>query len=119
MSVSDRGSKSDVNYALLWTLMAHGVLVQIITGMVRVTTSYRIVDLNLDVIWYGIIPATFALFPIFLAVSVGRFIDRNHDAHAAMIGSGMMLAAVGACASPIRPGRSCPIRRCSAWAISS
>ena len=74
--------------------MAHGVLVQIITGMVRVTTSYRIVDLNLDVIWYGIIPATFALFPIFLAVSVGRFIDRNHDAHAAMIGSGMMLVAV-------------------------
>ena len=74
--------------------MAHGVLVQIITGMVRVTTSYRIVQLNLDVIWYGIIPATFALFPIFLAVSVGRFIDRNHDAHAAMIGSGMMLGAV-------------------------
>ena len=74
--------------------MAHGVLVQIITGMVRVTTSYRIVQLNLDVIWYGVIPATFALFPIFLAVSVGRFIDRNHDAHAAMIGSGMMLGAV-------------------------
>ena len=74
--------------------MAHGVLVQIITGMVRVTTSYRIVELQLDVIWYGIIPATFALFPIFLAVSVGRFIDRNHDAHAAMIGSGMMLGAV-------------------------
>ena len=74
--------------------MTHGVLVQIITGMVRVTTSYRIVELQLDVIWYGIIPATFALFPIFLAVSVGRFIDRNHDAHAAMIGSGMMVVAV-------------------------
>jgi MFS family permease len=27
-------------------------------------------------------------------VSVGRFIDRNHDAHAAMIGSGMMLVSV-------------------------
>jgi len=94
MSVSDRGSKSGVNHGLLWTLMAHGVLVQIITAMVRVTTSYRIVELQLDVIWYGIIPATFALFPIFLAVSVGRFIDRNHDAHAAMIGSGMMLGAV-------------------------
>ena len=74
--------------------MAHGVLVQITTGMVRITTSYRIVELNLDVIWYGVIPATFALFPIFLAVSVGRYIDRNHDAHAAMIGSGMMLVAV-------------------------
>ena len=94
MSISDGGSKSGVNHGLLWTLMAHGVFVQIITGMVRVTTSYRIVELQLDVIWYGIIPATFALFPIFLAVSVGRFIDRNHDAHAAMIGSGMMLVAV-------------------------
>ena len=74
--------------------MAHGVLVQVTTGMVRITTSYRIVELNLDVIWYGVIPATFALFPIFLAVSVGRYIDRNHDAHAAMIGSGMMLVSV-------------------------
>jgi hypothetical protein len=94
MSVSESGSKSGVNHALLWTLMAHGVLVQVTTGMVRITTSYRIVELNLDVIWYGVIPATFALFPIFLAVSVGRYIDRNHDAHAAMIGSGMMLGAV-------------------------
>jgi MFS family permease len=94
MSISEPGSKSGVNHALLWTLMAHGVLVQVTTGMVRITTSYRIVELSLDVIWYGIIPATFALFPIFLAVSVGRFIDRNHDAHAAMIGSGMMLGAV-------------------------
>ncbi len=94
MSISGSGSKSGVNHALLWTLMAHGVLVQVTTGMVRITTSYRIVELNLDVIWYGVIPATFALFPIFLAVSVGRFIDRNHDAHAAMIGSGLMLVAV-------------------------
>jgi MFS family permease len=94
MSNSQPGSKSGVNHALLWTLMAHGVLVQITTGLVRITTSYRIVELHLDVIWYGIIPATFALFPIFLAVSVGRFIDRNHDAHAAMIGSGFMLVAV-------------------------
>ncbi len=94
MSISGSGSKSGVNHALLWTLMAHGVLVQVTTGMVRITTSYRIVELNLDVIWYGVIPATFALFPIFLAVAVGRFIDRNHDAHAAMIGSGLMLVAV-------------------------
>lgn len=91
---SEQASKSGVDYTLLLPLMAHGIFVQIATGLVRVTTSYRIVELNLDVIWYGIIPATFAIFPIFLAVSVGRFIDRNHDAHAAMIGSALMLAAV-------------------------
>ena len=91
---SERASKSGIDYRLLLPLMAHGIFVQIATGLVRVTTSYRIVELNLDVLWYGVIPATFALFPIFLAVSVGRFIDRNHDAHAAMIGSGLMLAAV-------------------------
>ena len=94
MSSSDRRSRSGVDHTLLLPLMAHGVLVQITTGLVRVTTSYRIVELNLDVIWYGVVPATFALFPIFLAVSVGRYIDRNHDAHAAMIGSAMILAAV-------------------------
>ena len=33
----------------------------------RVTTSYRAIELDLPVIWIGVIAATFAILPIFLA----------------------------------------------------
>jgi MFS family permease len=81
-----------IDYRLLVPLMAHGLLVQTLTGILRVTTSYRVLDLGLPVIWLGAISATFALLPVFLAVWVGRFIDRGHDARAARLGSALVLA---------------------------
>ena len=85
--------KSGIDYRLLLPLMLHGILVQVMSALFRITTSYRVLELNLPVIWLGTIAATFALLPIFLAVSVGRFIDRGHDARAAQIGSALMLTA--------------------------
>lgn len=88
------GSRMD--WRLVAPLMAHGLVVQALTGMLRVTTSYRVLELELPVIWLGAISATFALLPIFLAVVVGRYIDRGNDARAARIGAALMLAgAVG------------------------
>lgn len=83
---------------LVVPLMAHGLLVQTVTGMLRVTTSYRVLELELPVVWLGAISATFALLPIFLAVTIGRYIDRGHDARSTRIGSGLMLiGAIGLC----------------------
>ena len=82
-----------VDYRLFLPLLAHGVLVQTLTGVLRVTTSYRVLELGLPVVWLGAISATFALLPVFLAVWVGRFIDQGHDALAARIGSALALAA--------------------------
>ena len=48
------------------------MLVQLVTAMVRVTTSYRAVELNLSIVWLGLIAATFAICPILIAVRVGR-----------------------------------------------
>ena len=91
-----KGRQSGIDYRLLLPLMMNGFFVQIMTGLCRITTSYRILELELPIIWLGVIAATFALLPIFLAVSVGRFIDRGHDARAAHIGSALMLtAAIG------------------------
>ncbi len=81
-----------IDYRLLIPLMLHGLLVQTLTGILRVTTSYRVLDLGLPVIWLGAISPTFALLPVFLAVWVGRFIDRGHDARAARVGSALVLA---------------------------
>ena len=76
-----------VNYRLLVPLMAHGLLVQVMIGMFRITTSYRVLELELPVAWVGLVATSFAIFPVFLAVKVGRYIDRTHDADAARIGS--------------------------------
>ena len=85
-----------VDWRIFAPLMLHGVTVQTMTGMLRVTTSYRCLELELPVVWLGAISATFALLPVFLAVFVGRYIDRGHDARATRVGSALMLAgAVG------------------------
>ena len=86
-------SASSVNYRLLLPLMAHGVVTQIMAGLFRITTSYRVLELGLPVEWIGVVATSFAIFPIFLAVQVGRYIDRNHDADALRIGSVLCAAA--------------------------
>lgn len=89
-------SASSVNYRLLLPLMLHGVVTQIMAGLFRITTSYRVLELGLPVEWIGVVATSFAIFPIFLAVQVGRYIDRNHDADALRIGSVLCtLAAIG------------------------
>jgi predicted MFS family arabinose efflux permease len=78
---------SDIDYPLLVPLLASALLVQLVTSLIRVTISYRAVELNLSIVWLGLIAATFAIFPILIAVRIGRFIDRGHDAQTAWVGS--------------------------------
>jgi MFS family permease len=66
---------------------------QIVTSLVRVTISYRAVELGLSVVWLGIITAFFAVLPMLFAVRIGRFIDRGNDARTAWIGGGLLVAA--------------------------
>ena len=89
----DAGAPSDIDYRLLVPVLINSLLIHIVVALARVTTSYRAVELDLPIIWLGVISATFAIFPIFLAVWVGRFIDRGHDALTLWIGSGLIAAA--------------------------
>jgi predicted MFS family arabinose efflux permease len=84
---------SDVDWTLLTPLLAHVVITHVVVGVVRVTISYRTVELGLPVVWLGVISAGFAVLPIFLALQIGRFIDRGYDAHAVWIGSALILLA--------------------------
>jgi predicted MFS family arabinose efflux permease len=45
------------------------------------------------VIWLGIISSTYAILPTFIALRLGRFIDRGHDALATWIGAGLTVVA--------------------------
>jgi MFS family permease len=74
-------------------LMATAFFEQVTTSLIRVTTTYRAVELDLSVVWLGIITAAFAMLPIGLAVPVGRFIDRGNDARTAWIGGGLQVIA--------------------------
>jgi MFS family permease len=84
---------SDSDLRLLVPLLISTMLVQMITAMVRVTTSYRAVELELSIVWLGLIAAVFAIFPILIAVRVGRFIDSGRDAETAWIGAAIFTAA--------------------------
>jgi MFS family permease len=87
-----RARNSDVDVRLLVPLLLNTALVQIVTAIIRITTSYRAFELGLSTVWLGVIAAAFALFPIMIAVGVGRYIDRGHDARIAWIGSSLFLA---------------------------
>jgi MFS family permease len=88
-----RAAASDLDWRLLAPLLANAVMVHVVIGIIRVTTSYRTIELGLPVVWLGVISAGFALLPVFSAVALGRFIDRGNDAQAAWIGAGLVLAA--------------------------
>ena len=85
--LADHIRNSDTDYALLVPLLLSSFLVQTVTSLVRVTISYRAVELGLSLVWLGLIAATFAIFPILIAVRVGRFIDRGYDTRTAWIGA--------------------------------
>src|SRR5882757_1766656 len=85
---------SDINYQLLVPLLASAFLIQTVTALVRVTISYRAVELGLSIIWLGFIACAFAIFPILIAVQVGRHIDRGHDARTSWVGAAIFLVSI-------------------------
>jgi len=89
--LAERRRRSDIDYRLLIPLLMHSVIVQTIYAIVRITTSYRAIELDLPVVSLGIISATFAVPPTLLAVWVGRLLDRGLDAQVAWIGSGVFV----------------------------
>ena len=84
---------SDIDYRLLYPFVAHVVLLQSMILIVRITTSYRALELGLPVFWLGIIATGFAIIPVFSAVKLGRWIDRGYDAQAIRIGNVLILLA--------------------------
>src|SRR3989442_15025240 len=83
----------DIDYRLLIPFLAHTTIVQTLILLIRITTSYRAIELGLPVVWLGIIATGFAIVPVFVALPVGRWIDRGNDAKACWIGTALILLA--------------------------
>jgi MFS family permease len=90
---SPRVAESDIDYRLLVPFLVHVTLTQTLILIIRITTSYRALELGLPVIWLGIIAAGFAIIPVFTALQVGRWIDRGNDAKATWIGAALVFTA--------------------------
>src|SRR5262245_63369727 len=98
---SARSHSSDLDYRLLIPFLAHVTLCQTLILIIRITTSYRAIELGLPVLWLGLIATGFAIIPAFTALQVGRWIDRGKDAGAVSLGSLLVfLACVGLWAWP-------------------
>jgi predicted MFS family arabinose efflux permease len=83
-----------VNRQITVALMAAAFLMQNTTMIVRVTASYRAVELGYSVFWVGMLATAFSLLPLPLSIAIGSYIDRGNEAKAALIGA---LAAIFAC----------------------
>ena len=73
------GFRAPMNYRFILPLMTTAVLEQTVVTIVRVTTTYRAVELGLSVVWLGVISAAIAILPLLLAVKVGRYIDQGNE----------------------------------------
>ena len=51
--------RSDVDYSLLGPLLFHSFSIQLIVALLRVTISYRIIELDLPVVWLGLVSGAF------------------------------------------------------------
>jgi MFS family permease len=84
-----------MNYRFLVPLLTTAFLEQTVVTIVRVTTSYRAVELGLSVVWLGVISTAIAVLPLLLAVKVGRYIDKGNETRTAIIGAGLLCASCG------------------------
>src|SRR3954447_12785401 len=82
-----------MNYRFAAAILTTALLEQVTTSLVRVTISYRVLELGLSEVWLGVLTAAFAILPMVLAVTVGRFIDRGNEAKTAWIGGVLMVVA--------------------------
>ena len=82
-----------VDYGLLTLVCVHSLITQIVYSMLRVTISYRAVEIGLSSQWVGYIAGFSAILPMIIAVGVGRYVDRGNDLVAVKIGAWLMIVA--------------------------
>jgi predicted MFS family arabinose efflux permease len=80
---------------LLLAIISTAFIEQTVVSIVRVTTTYRAVELGLSVVWLGVITAVYAVLPLIVGVQIGRFIDRGYDAATTWLGGGLLIIACG------------------------
>lgn len=73
-------------------LLLHSALIQAVTFLVRPAATYRALELDVPGFALGLLAASYAVFPLLLAVPTGELVDRLGERLLMAIGSGVVLA---------------------------
>jgi MFS family permease len=79
----------------LGLLLLHSALTQVVTFVLRPTSAYRAIELDVPTAWLGALTASFAIVPLVLAVPSGQATDRFGERRVMLIGSVLMVLAGG------------------------
>src|SRR5689334_19621303 len=77
----------------LAVLLAHTVLVQLVTFVLRPTSTYRALELGVPPAWLGVLSAGFAITPLVLAIPSGQAVDRFGERRVLLAGAVLICAA--------------------------
>lgn len=73
-------------------LLTHSALIQAVTFLVRPAATYRALELEVPGFALGLLAASYAVFPLLLAVPTGGLVDRLGERRLMAIGSAVVLA---------------------------
>jgi MFS family permease len=72
-------------------LLLHSALIQAVTFLVRPAATYRALELDVPGYALGVLAASYAVFPLLLAVPTGGLVDRLGERRLMAIGAGVVL----------------------------
>ncbi|MDK3256515.1 MFS transporter [Blastococcus capsensis] len=78
---------------MLAVLLLHAALTQVITFVLRPTSAYRALELDVPAAWLGALTASFAVVPLLLAVPSGQATDRFGERRVMLVGAVLMTLA--------------------------
>jgi MFS family permease len=88
--VSSHDAPTGPGRRLLALLLLHSVLTQVVTFVLRPTSAYRALELDVPTAWLGALTASFAVVPLVLAVPSGQATDRFGERRVMLVGAVLM-----------------------------
>ena len=85
-----RNSAGNPGRKLLAILLLHSVITQVVTFVLRPTSAYRALELDVPTAWLGALTASFAVVPLVLAVPSGQATDRFGERRVMLVGAVLM-----------------------------
>ena len=71
-------------------LLLHSAITQVVTFVLRPTSAYRALELDVPTAWLGALTASFAVVPLVLAVPSGQATDRFGERRVMLVGAVLM-----------------------------
>nr|WP_208381545.1 MFS transporter [Paenarthrobacter ilicis] len=73
-------------------MLVHSALIQAVTFLVRPAATYRALELDVPAFALGVLAASYAVFPLLLALPIGGLVDRLGERRLMAIGSAVVMA---------------------------